>query len=149
VAKNDLRAFSKRVRMKAKYVTKHSDELTRKVALAVVRALLDATPVRTGRARTNWRTLLYKADNVLYWPLPDKPPSPQFAYDRALQEAEETIGIYTGGRRSIWIINNVPYIRDLNRGTSAQAPAGFVEAAVAAGRAEIANAKPILADTEY
>src|SRR5690242_4605976 len=112
--------------------------------MAVVGGLLTDTPVLTGRARTNWRTLLYPAENVLYWPLPEKPDSPEAAVDRAYQEAVDTCAAYTGGRRSIYIVNNVPYIRDLNNGTSAQAPAGFIESAVAAGRAEVEKSKPIL-----
>lgn len=146
---NDFRSFAKRIRLKAQYVTKNSDELTRQVAMAVVKELVSSTPVKTGRARANWRTLLYEADNILYWPLPEKPSSPESGAQRALDEAQETLSVYTGGRRSIWIVNNVPYIRDLNNGTSSQAPAGFVETAVAAGRAVIANARPITADVEY
>lgn len=159
MAKNDLRSFAKRIRVKANYVTKNSDTLTRRVALAIVQTLVAGppglvTPVKTGRARANWRTLLYKPGNVLYWPpnnIPGsgKPASPEEGAQRALDEAHETLGAYTGGRRSIWIANNVPYIRDLNRGTSSQAPAGFIEAAVAAGKAEIAKAKPILTEVEF
>lgn len=152
MAKNDFRAFAKRFRVRAKYVTKNSDELVRRVVLEVVRTLVFDTPVKTGRARSNWRTLLYRPDNVLFWP-PNKipgdgmPTSPEAGAQRALDEAAETVRIYTGGRRSIWIGNNVPYISDLNRGTSSQAPGGFVEMAVAKGVAAI-PAKPVLTEQE-
>lgn len=144
MATNDLRAFAKSIRIKADYVTKNSDNLTRQVAEEVVKELISSTPWKTGRARANWRTLLYRPTNILYWPKPDKPTSKEAGMARALDEAQETLGVYTGGRRSIWIVNNVPYITELNRGTSPQALPGFIEAAVARGHAVIRARQPLL-----
>lgn len=148
MSKNDLWRLAKQIRVRAKYVTKNSDEFTRRVALAVAKELIVSTPVDTGRARSNWRTLLYKADNILFWPAPDKPASPEEGMMRALEEAEETTREYTGGRRSIWITNNVPYIRKLNDGSSAQAPKMFIELAVKRAQAEFANLRPVLTEVE-
>lgn len=145
----DFMEWAKSVRIKASYVTKNSDELVRQVAEAVVKELVSSTPWKTGRARSNWRTLLYRPSNILYWP-PNKIPgvgqplSPEQGAFRALEEAQETLGAYTGGRRSIWIVNNVPYITKLNEGSSPQALPGFVEAAVARGRAVVRNRQPLL-----
>lgn len=149
MAKNDLRKFAQDIRIKASYVTKNSDALTREVALAVVKELVPATPVKTGRARSNWRTLLYKPNSILYWPPNDipgegKPESPEAGAQRSLDEAQETVGVYTGGRRSIWIINNVPYLPALNAGASPQALPGFVEAAVIRAREKVRKAQPLL-----
>lgn len=149
---NDFRNLAKRLRVRAKHVTKNSDELVRRVTRAVVSNLVIGdygvvTPVLTGRARSNWRTLFYRPDNVLHWPPPDKPDSPSAGAYRALAEMEDTVSSYSG-RRSIWVTNNVPYIRSLNDGSSAQAPAGFVERAVAAGKAEVGKVKSLLAEME-
>lgn len=148
-----LPEFAKRIRIRARYVTKNSDRLVRDVTLAVVEELVSRTPVLTGRARSNWRTLLYSADNILFWPPSDipgegMPVTPEEGAQRALDEAQETCSAYTGGRRSIRIVNNVPYIVELNKGSSSQAPKMFVEMAVQAGKEEIANAKPVSADVE-
>lgn len=139
--------LAKRLRIRAKYVTKNSDELVRRVTLAVVEKLVETTPVKTGRAVTNWRTLLYRPDNVLY-PQPSRPVNPEAARQRTLDEARQTVDAYTGGRRSMWITNNVSYIRDLNRGSSTQAPPGFVELALQAGREAVLNARPVLTEVE-
>lgn len=48
----------------------------------------------------------------------------------------------------MWITNNVSYIRDLNRGSSTQAPPGFVELALQAGREAVLNARPVLTEVE-
>lgn len=149
MAKNDLREFAKRIRVRASYVTKNSDALVRDVALAVTKELVQSTPVKTGRARSNWRTLLYKPTNVLFWPpnnIPGegKPESPEAGAQRSIDEAQETVGAFTGGRRSIWIINNVPYIQALNAGSSPQAPPGFIEAATFRARETIRKAQPLL-----
>lgn len=149
-----LPEFAKRIRIRARYVTKNSDQLVRDVTKAVVEELVWGTPVLTGRARSNWRTLLYPSDNILFWPPSDvpgegKPVTPEEGAQRALEEAQETISAYTGGRRSIRIVNNVPYIVELNKGSSTQAPPLFVEMAVAAGKEKIAKAKPVSADVEH
>ena len=49
-----------------------------------------------------------------------------------IAEAEEAIAGFTSGD-SIFIANNVSYVPKLNDGSSAQAPAQFVEAAGAVG----------------
>lgn len=143
---NPLFGLSSRFRARAKYVTKNSDELTRRVVKAVVTELVWSTPVLTGRARSNWRTLFYRGDNVKYWPKPWKPSSPIEGAYEALQEADETVSFYTG-RRSIFVTNNVPYIQLLNAGSSSQAPAGFIEMAVQAAR-ETIEARPVIVERE-
>lgn len=89
------------------------------------------TPVDTGRARSNWIVSLGS-------PVRDERP-PFFEGSKgstgaqnaqvAIQEGSDTIqGRQLG--QDIWISNNVKYIGKLNEGSSAQAPAGFVEAAI-------------------
>lgn len=141
MAQKDLLAVAKRIRIRAKYVTKNSDNLVKAVAYSVVETLVTATPVRTSRARANWRILFFKPLDVLF-PAPQKPPHPGYGLERALDEARTTIAEYKG-RRSIWITNNVPYIKKLNAGSSSQAPAGFIEMAVQAGRLKVQTARPV------
>lgn len=143
MAGTDLREVAKRVRIRARYVTKFSDDLTKSVALAIVENLVSDTPVKTGRAVTNWRTSLKKPSYPVLFAYPDKPPSVEWARDRAMEEARQVVAGYSG-RKSIWITNSVSYIHDLNEGTSTQAPPGFIEMAVQRGRIAIQRAKMVL-----
>lgn len=103
-----------------------------KVALAIDSAVVLATPRDTGRAASNWLASRGAPRYAIVPPLENP--------DDAIAEAAAAISGYKSGE-TIFIANNVPYIADLNKGSSTQAPAGFVEAAVAAGRAQIAQAK--------
>lgn len=120
-----LRAFSRRIRRIGRNVERRADEVVRETALVVDQAVVLATPVDTGRARGNWQvgidTAVTDARDVL---------DPSGAGTIAEGAAR------VAGRRSgqtIFISNNVPYIGRLNEGSSSQAPAMFVEQAVAAG----------------
>lgn len=88
------------------------ENTVRKVALGTQAELSRATPVDTGRARSNW-------------------------FGSVNTPARGTTQ-FTGGLRPmnverfsvvsdvIFITNNLPYIKPLNDGSSAQAPSGFV-----------------------
>jgi len=85
--------------------------------------------VDTGRARANWRVNL---DAPLSGTTPATDPSGQ----AAISQGQGVIaGFDPSHNREIHITNNLDYIEPLNNGTSAQAPAGFVEKAVQSGAA--------------
>lgn len=88
------------------------EKRVRATALAILADLTLQTPVDTGRARANWL--------------------PSFGSPRTTTvEADGGISqINFGGWKlgtSIFISNNLPYIRRLNEGWSKQAPASFVD----------------------
>jgi hypothetical protein len=58
----------------------------------------------------------------------------------ALAQAEQQYKLKKPGEQ-IHITNNAPYIRQLNDGSSKQAPAGFVERAILIGRKVAENSK--------
>lgn len=133
-----LEQFGKRMLVISKKVDENADELVRKVAMAVDTTVVMATPVDTGRARSNWR--------VSIGSLPDH--STHEAYQEGkgqstaqanaqaqMKYAEGKIKGYRGGVNNpyIFISNNLPYIKRLNNGWSAQAPSAFVEKAVLNG----------------
>lgn len=96
------------------------EKSVRRVALKVDSILAITTPVDTGRARANWLPSL----NV---PRSDKKePGQKESVDSVLSAYKVTDTIY--------LTNNLPYIERLNEGSSQQAPEGFVEAAVDAGK---------------
>lgn len=90
--------------------------------------LVPRTPVDTGFARANWRP---SVNAPAVNPLTQNDPTGQATTARIAVVARR----WTPGD-TIFIRNNAPYIGDLNAGSSPQArPAGFVQRAVAKGRA--------------
>lgn len=94
-----------------------------KLALDVTANLKETTPVDTGWARANW--------------VPSVGTPAQGtagSRDRVTQgpqaQGEARMLGYKISQGAAFITNNVPYIGELNAGSSAKAPAGFVEAAI-------------------
>ena len=121
-----LRVFARRIRALGGRVEKNAGRKVVRAAVAINQAVVLSTPVDTGRARANWRVGL--GDPV-----------------RLVREETDQGGLGTIGENNarirqrrpgqdVYISNNVEYIQFLNEGSSAQAPAGFVERAVAVGR---------------
>lgn len=95
-----------------------------RTAIKAIENLIATTPVDTGLARRNWLTSVsmprddIREDNIT---------NPQVAVTEALSTLTGYNAFVDG---DIWISNNLPYIEELNRGSSVKAPAGFVEAEV-------------------
>ncbi|AEP08890.1 HK97 gp10 family phage protein [Micavibrio aeruginosavorus] len=103
------------------------EKVTRLIALKVFNNIVENTPVDTGRARANWNIDLNTVDVSLVDPSGMEGGS----YD-GTEKALPVIGSYKLND-TIYISNNLPYIRPLNDGSSTKAPAGFVDAAVQIG----------------
>lgn len=81
-----------------------------------------ATPVDTGRARWSWfLSISVKSDEL--------PPEGKYKTPTISEKSKPLTGYFTIDD-TLYLTNNVPYITDLNNGTSKQAPARFVEMAV-------------------
>lgn len=110
------------------------ERTVKKCALIVDQTVVMATPVDTGRARSNWIVQVNAPATIpreAYAPGESK--STEAANTQAaLDQGREAIEGFTLDDASIHITNNLPYIARLNEGSSAQAPAGFVEKAVKA-----------------
>lgn len=131
----DLRKFGTRIRSIGTAVPENVDKLVRTVALAVDTTVVMATPVDTGRARSNWIAELGSPSTSTIEPLADG----AAATARSIEAARAVIDTYKGGT-DIHLTNNLSYIGALNDGTSAQAPAGFVQTAIHNGVAQIKDA---------
>ncbi len=116
-------------------VAKNADKVVRKVAMAVDQTVVMATPVDTGRARSNWIAALNAAaDGTVA--------STSKSGASALAQAAGVIAGYDRDKDSeIHITNNLPYIGRLNEGSSYQAPANFVAIAVRRGVSAVKGAK--------
>lgn len=102
-------------------VSKQHRLLCIRIALNVDQRLVLATPVDTGRARSNWLASL------------DEPRREIVAPRSEAEAAAETLAIIEQAKEFpiITLSNNLPYIRQLNEGSSKQAPAAFIQTAMA------------------
>jgi hypothetical protein len=141
----DPSTFAKRMQIRADRVGGSIDRIARKAALAVDQALVLATPVDTGRARSNWRAEVGGAPSGTIQPYSPGDKLGIGEQANAAAAMQQAAGQVAGWRPSsevpLFISNNVDYIGKLNEGSSKQAPANFVEQAIAAGIGAIANAK--------
>lgn len=127
--------FSKHMGIVASNVITNSNRIKQRTALVIDRNIVLSTPVDTGRARSNWQV-------AVGTPIDDVKqaysPGAQLGFEEsanasaAIQQGEVAISRAIPGQ-PIFITNNLPYVKRLNDGHSAQAPAGFVEVAIAAG----------------
>ena len=129
----DLANFSNRISRVGEDVEDGADRVVRQAAVAVNQTVTLATPVDTGRARANWQVgigapVLEATEDT------DKNGGPTINRNNAKIALRQE-------RQTIYISNNVRYISRLNAGHSAQAPAGFVEEAVAVGVSEVVGAR--------
>ncbi len=102
------------------------EKTVRGVTLVVDQTLAITTPVDTGRARANWLPSLNTPDVRIV------EPGQKSSIDATLKAYKIT--------DTILISNNLPYIQKLNNGSSKQAPAGFVDAALQVGKNAVKGA---------
>lgn len=129
--------------MLGKRVERNAPVVIRKAALAADQAVVVATPVDTGRARSNWVVSIgspTSGTREAY--VPGAGGATGAANSAAaISQGRTALAPYKNAERSIYITNNLPYIRRLNDGYSAQAPAGFVQTAVKAAVGQIRGVK--------
>lgn len=105
-------------------------EVVKNTSKAYLLTAADMTPVDTSAAVSNWRVGIDSAPSG--WIAPHVPGKFR---STALESFNATIGIGFGIIESslpgneIHIVNNIPYIGDLNDGTSTQAPKGMTDTA--------------------
>jgi HK97 gp10 family phage protein len=113
-------------------VKTNANKTTRRAAIAIDQAVVMATPVDTGRARSNWQVQIntpFQGERPAYAPGKNLGKGETANAGAAMDQGNNAIGGYNNGD-TIYITNNLPYIGQLNAGTSRQSPAGFVNAMV-------------------
>lgn len=106
------------------------ENIVTKVTRKITNRLLETTPVDTGWARANW---LPSVGTPILQDLTSERPSRNeiLAVEAEGQAALNRItSTYTLVQGNVFITNNVPYMQELNDGSSKQAPKGFVQFAV-------------------
>lgn len=128
----DGNTFARRLGEIASTIEKNANTAVQKAAFAIEARLVTSTPVDTGRARSNWlASLRYPRTDTV---------EPTSVAD-TITRARAVIELRRQHGGAIYLSNNVPYIGSLNAGSSAQAPAAFVEKAVLAGAAVVRGAR--------
>lgn len=145
--------FSKNIRKRGRQVENAGTRFTKAVAKRALRALVTTTPVDTGNARSNWRVGIGASTSA---EIPPYAPGKKLGIgETANAGAAISAGIArinsvrgksgVGLTTAIYITNNTGYIgnlpngKGLNDGYSPQAPAGFIEAALADSTSAIRN----------
>ena len=128
---SNLAKLARDLHILASELPEKANEVVRVFAIEALNNLILATPVDTGRARSNW---FVNANN------PDSSVSQNTDFNSNMSTQVGKLSKLQGFE-SVWISNNLPYIGVLNDGHSQQAPVGFVEKAVEAAGSAIANAK--------
>jgi hypothetical protein len=125
--------FARRIRRRARQVESGASDAVKSAALVINQVVILETPVKTGHARANWQIGLV-APITKEIDAEDIDGAATIARNNTLIRAREK-------RVDIILSNNVPYINELNEGSSSQAPAGFVQLAVLAAVAVLAKTR--------
>ena len=144
---NSLSSLAQTMQRYAQNIQRNSVEIQKDVAMHVLAEVVDATPIDTGRAMSNW---LVNSGDAASYSLPEahdigvRGSTRSANLQQTISDGDREIASHVGGE--LHITNNLRYIRDLNNGKSSQAPAHFVEAA-ALSAAKRGSTRSILASS--
>jgi hypothetical protein len=125
---------------------KITSTLLKEVVKAAHYEVVSSTPVDTGLARSNW---IVSAGTPVSLVIPPYSPGSRLGVAEsqnaaaAISAGQEVIDGTSPNVTTYYVQNNVPYIGELNAGSSKQAPALFVEKGVQAGMAKAASTQLI------
>ncbi len=114
--------FTRRILRRARQVETGASQALRATALVINQTVILTTPVKSGHARANWQIGI---DVAVTEEIDENDISG--AVTIARNAGTIRLGV---PRKSIILSNNVPYIQQLNQGSSSQAPAMFVQIAI-------------------
>lgn len=137
-----LGGFANNMRRISLQITGNVERAVRQAAIAADQAIVVATPVDTGRARSNWLVSVNtpRTDTIPPYSPGTKGSTSGSNVQGALAQGRSAVSGYREGM-TIYITNNLDYIGKLNSGWSAQAPAGYIERAVDAAVRSIAGVR--------
>lgn len=130
------KSFSRNMKTIGELLVVNTEKTIREAAVACSKEAIQRTPVKTGKARINWKVRFgtWKG-GVRKGPDTGRvEANRQLASVEALINAANRIKSWKIGSGSIIIGNSVDYISDLDRGTSRQAMAGMSKFAIAAAQ---------------
>lgn len=131
------------MRRRGRNVPKNAAELVKKAARRALYLVAHRSPYRTGQFRANWLVSRNTPNTKFteYASAGGRGAAAQIAIDRGNSVID---GAKPGDE--LILQNNAPYARKLNDGWSAQAPAGFVEAALQEAAGAVRGVKLVTDD---
>jgi hypothetical protein len=121
----NLEEFRRTMVVRGREFEERATKTVNKFCAVLHQTLVLATPVDTGRARANWDVSISGESEA-----------PSENTDRSgaatIRKGREITETRKREEDTIHVVNNVPYLPELNRGSSAQAPAMFVESSISA-----------------
>lgn len=103
---------------------KFTEDVIKDISINAVAELVEDTPIDTSWASSNWIPNIGSPKAV---PIGSPENPNKFEQERGIAD----ILAFYKLPANVFISNNVPYIMKLNEGSSTQAPAGFVQNAIA------------------
>jgi hypothetical protein len=130
------RSFAKRMEAVGDVLFFNVSKTIRRAGMAATNEVVLRTPVKTGRARINWRVGLgtFTTKEIEAPDTDNRNTNAQVAAAQALINASNTLKNWKVGKGNIYIANPIHYITDLDEGSSRQARAGMTKFAIAAAR---------------
>ena len=136
--------FRSRMKLRSDKVKQQVQAKIIKYGATLLTNLVMDTPILTGQAKANWQAVIGSpGGSFIGAGGPTSNPKdlahgPPQHVDFASYEAA-ALGIIQGYQigQVLYIFSNLPYIEKLNEGSSSQAPAGFVEAAIMRASASV------------
>lgn len=131
----NLLTLARKFERRAAKLRENASQASVNVALAIVKELVNETPVDSSQALSNWQVALGSAVQFSIDPYYTgvRGSTQELSAVAAIAAAQMTLKGKKPGQ-DIIISNVLPYIRRLNEGYSPQAKAGFIEAAIMAGK---------------
>lgn len=128
----NLSDLDNRMNRLSKKLSGEVNKFVRKVAFIADQNVVFATPVDTGRARSNWLVSVNSPVNETIQPYKAGSALGVGEVANASAATDQALAALAGRRndQDIYIQNNLVYISRLNEGHSQQAPANFVQMAV-------------------
>ena len=129
----DPKQFARSIRKLSDRIKSNTLIAIKKAAIAADQTVVLATPVDTGRARSNWLVQIGSPDLRTL--------DVEGEANTALAQGRTEIGKYKLGGNGIFISNSLPYIERLENGSSAQAPSGMTAQAIQAANRYLSRVK--------
>lgn len=133
---NDFRQFSLQLDAFARKVGLSGTTVAKRVGFDLFGRIVRKTPVDTGRARASWNISVNQADRSVVQQVRTTVQAgthvskglKQSSLKRAVNalQSQNLLALDVKLGDTIWITNNLPYIVELEKGHSKQAPAGMV-----------------------
>lgn len=122
MAVKDFKYLPQDAKNMAQAIQRGMAEATRRIATIGAETVIDATPVLTTRAVSNWKvhigTMRTDEFRPLFYSRDKSTAAARGSAAKRLKKAEskERISHYKKGTSPIWIVNSTPYIKVLERG---------------------------------